>query len=171
MNATQRDTLSLTGEVTGDAARVAAEKAKAEKDKADAAALAAKQQQDLFNQPAPTATGAKAEGKPARETDDAFPSSALRPRWTPMKNSRPRKRRGDDKLAGRDKEAPESGVQAGPVVSDWTSATDEPAQEKAGSPRPGAAPLVKPAEPIWLNFTRAYPFPSLPTAKCRRWTG
>ena len=52
IDATQRDTLSLTGEVTGDAARIkAAEEAKA-KLAAEVKALEAQQQQDLFGQPA-----------------------------------------------------------------------------------------------------------------------
>ena len=61
IDATQKDTLSLTGEVTGDAARIKAEAEAKAKLAAEAKALEAKQQQDLFA-PTPPDAPPSAEG-------------------------------------------------------------------------------------------------------------
>lgn len=63
VDSTQRDTLSLAGEVTGDAARIKAEAEAKAKAATEAKALADKQQQDLFTQkPTPAAPAQKMEG-------------------------------------------------------------------------------------------------------------
>lgn len=67
LDATQKDTLSLVGEVTGDAARIKAEAEAKAKLAAEAKALEAKQQQDLFNPPTPAPPP-----KPT-ETGEPFP--------------------------------------------------------------------------------------------------
>lgn len=54
---TQVEDFALVGEKARDAGRISAEKAAAEKTKAEADALAAKQQQDLFSEPKPAAPG------------------------------------------------------------------------------------------------------------------
>ncbi|HUD73872.1 MAG TPA: hypothetical protein VMQ76_02280, partial [Terracidiphilus sp.] len=69
VDSTQRDTLSLSGEVTGDAARIKAEAEAKAKSAAEAKALAEKQQQDLFNKPAAPGKGKGLAGEVRRRLD------------------------------------------------------------------------------------------------------